>query len=128
MRLVRVLVCARRYVRCCVGTGHAPFRRVIEFAVETSALDTISFPGRACHPLQPLRPKGMAMTIVESTRPILGGVDTHADVHVAAAVDEHGGVLGVESFPSTRSGFVALHAWLVGFGAVERVGVEGTGA
>jgi transposase len=70
----------------------------------------------------------MAMTIVESTRPILGGVDTHADVHVAAAVDAQGGVLGVESFPSTRSGFVSLHAWLVGFGALERVGVEGTGA
>ena len=68
------------------------------------------------------------MTIVESTRPILGGVDTHADVHVAAAVDAQGGVLGVESFPSTRSGFVALHAWLVGFGSLDRVGVEGTGA
>ncbi len=26
----------------------------------------------------------MAMTIVESTRPVTGGVDTHADVHVAA--------------------------------------------
>jgi transposase len=70
----------------------------------------------------------MAMTIVESTRPILGGVDTHADVHVAAAVDAQGGVLGVASFPSTRSGFVALHAWLVGFGSLDRVGVEGTGA
>jgi len=70
----------------------------------------------------------MAMSIVESTRPILGGVDTHADVHVAAAVDAQGGVLGVESFPSTRSGFVALHAWLVGFGSLDRVGVEGTGA
>ena len=34
------------------------------------------------------------MTIVESTRPITGGVDTHLDVHVAAAVDENGGVLG----------------------------------
>jgi integrase/recombinase XerD len=29
----------------------------------------------------------MAMTIVEITRPVTGGVDTHADVHVAAAVD-----------------------------------------
>jgi len=32
----------------------------------------------------------MAMTIVESTRPVTGGVDTHADVHVAAAVDALG--------------------------------------
>lgn len=68
------------------------------------------------------------MTIVESTRPVTGGVDTHADVHVAAAVDGNGGVLGVESFATTPAGFRNLHDWLVGFGAVDRVGVEGTGA
>ena len=67
------------------------------------------------------------MTIVE-TRPITGGVDTHLDVHVAAALDGNGGVLGVESFPTTTAGFAELHAWLCRFGAVERVGVEGTGA
>jgi hypothetical protein len=32
-------------------TRHAPFRRVIELAVSRSALVTVSFPGRACHPL-----------------------------------------------------------------------------
>ena len=42
----------------------------------------------------------MAMTIVE-TRAITGGVDTHLDVHVAAALDANGGVLGIESFPTT---------------------------
>jgi transposase len=70
----------------------------------------------------------MAMTIVESTRPVTGGVDTHADVHVAAAVDANGGVSGVESFATTPAGFAELHGWLVGFGDVARVGVEGTGA
>jgi transposase len=70
----------------------------------------------------------MAMTIVEKTRPITGGVDTHLDVHVAAALDANGGVLGVESFPTTRVGYHELHDWLVGFGDVARVGVEGTGA
>jgi transposase len=70
----------------------------------------------------------MAMTIVENTRPITGGVDTHADVHVAAAVDANGGVLGVESFATTPAGYAQLHGWLSGFGPVERVGVEGTGA
>jgi transposase len=70
----------------------------------------------------------MAMTIVESTRPVTGGVDTHADVHVAAAVDANGGVLGVESFATTPAGFAELHGWLTGFGDVARVGVEGTGA
>jgi transposase len=70
----------------------------------------------------------MAMTIVESTRPVTGGVDTHADVHVAAAVDANGGVLGVRSFATTPAGFAGSHGWLVGFGDVVRVGVEGTGA
>jgi hypothetical protein len=61
------------------------------------------------------------MTIVETTRPVTGGVDTHADVHVAAAVDANGGVLGIESFPTTPAGLRALHDWLVGFGEVDRV-------
>ena len=67
------------------------------------------------------------MTIVE-TRAITGGVDTHLDTHVAAAVDGNGGVLGVESFPTTTAGFAELHTWLASFGMLERVGVEGTGA
>lgn len=67
------------------------------------------------------------MTIVE-TRLITGGVDTHLDVHVAAALDDNGGVLGVESFPTTPAGFAELHGWLTSFGTLCRVGVEGTGA
>jgi transposase len=67
------------------------------------------------------------MTIVE-TRPITGGVDTHLDTHVAAALDANGGVLGIESFSTTAAGFAELHTWLRGFGVLERVGVEGTGA
>jgi transposase len=70
----------------------------------------------------------MAMTIVEMTRPVTGGVDTHADVHVAAAVDANGGVLGVEGFSTTPRGYAALADWLASFGDVVRVGVEGTGA
>ena len=70
----------------------------------------------------------MAMTIVETTRPITGGVDTHLDVHVVAAVDASGGVLGVESFPTTPAGYAQLHRWLCGFGDLAQVGVEGTGA
>jgi len=70
----------------------------------------------------------MAMTIVETTRLITGGVDTHLDVHVAAAVDANGGVLGVESFATTPAGYGELSAWLESFGTLARVGVEGTGA
>jgi transposase len=70
----------------------------------------------------------MAMTIVEMTRPVTGGVDTHADVHVAAVIDANGGVLGVEAFSTTPRGYAALADWLASFGDVMRVGVEGTGA
>jgi transposase len=70
----------------------------------------------------------MAMTIVETTRPVTGGVDTHLDVHVAAVVDVNGGLLGVESFATTVAGFGDLYGWLAGFGELARVGVEGTGA
>ena len=59
---------------------------------------------------------------------VTGGVDTHADTHVAAAVGQNGGLLGVESFPATETGFEELLSWLVGLGPVLRVGVEGTGS
>src|SRR5215204_2444548 len=68
------------------------------------------------------------MTIVETPRPVTGGVDTHLDVHVGAALDANGGVLVVESFATTPSGYRNLHDWLAGFGELTRVGVEGTGA
>ena len=68
------------------------------------------------------------MTIVESTRLVTAGIDTHAEVHVAAVVDSNGGLLGVESFDTTVDGYAELHGWLRGFGELERVGVEGTGA
>jgi transposase len=70
----------------------------------------------------------MAMTIVEAARPVTGGVDTHLDVHVAAALDPIGGVLGVESFSTTPKGYRSLLEWLGSFGPVAKVGVEGTGA
>ena len=68
------------------------------------------------------------MPIVDSSRPITGGVDTHLDNHVAAALDANGGLLDVQSFANNAAGFVALHDWLRTFGPVGRVGVEGTGA
>jgi transposase len=70
----------------------------------------------------------MAMTIVEVTRVVTGGVDTHLDVHVAAALDEIGGLLGVESFEASAAGNDKLLCWFGSFGPVARVGVEGTGS
>ena len=68
------------------------------------------------------------MTIVEDTRVITGGVDTHADLHVAAALDAVGGLLGVREFPATAAGYASLLGWLGGFGNLALVGVEGTGS
>ena len=76
----------------------------------------------------------MTVTIVEETRPatcrtaITGGVDTHADTHVAAALDPVGGLRGVREFPATAAGYARLLGWLGGFGTVCLVGIEGTGS
>jgi hypothetical protein len=45
------------------------------------------------------RAKGAVMPMV---RMIVGGADTHADQHVAAAIDTNGGILGIESFSLTN--------------------------
>jgi transposase len=68
------------------------------------------------------------MTIVEDRPVITGGVDTHADVHVAAALDRIGGLLGVREFPATAAGYADLLEWLGEFGSVTLVGIEGTGS
>ena len=59
---------------------------------------------------------------------VTAGVDTHLDVHVAAALDHQGALLGVESFDTTTAGYRRLLAWLRAFGDLEAVGVEGTGS
>ena len=65
------------------------------------------------------------MSMVSS---VVGGVDTHADVHVAAALDLNGAVLGIESFPTDTAGYRLLADGLIAFGSVVKVGVEGTGS
>ena len=71
----------------------------------------------------------MAMTIVETTRLVTGGVDTHLDVHVAAAVDASGGVLGVRVVRDDAGGLsTSCGCGWRRSARSERVGVEGTGA
>ena len=43
--------------------------------------------------------------MVDTQRALTGGVDTHADVHVAAVIDPQGGLLGVESFRTDLAGY-----------------------
>ena len=59
---------------------------------------------------------------------VTGGVDTHGEVHVAAAVDGTGRILGTQSFAATAAGYGALLRWLRGHGRVVRIGIEGTGS
>jgi transposase len=66
--------------------------------------------------------------IAEPVVPVTGGVDTHAEVHVAAAVDQVGRVLGTEAFPADAVGYASALAWMRAHGELAKVGVEGTGS
>ena len=59
---------------------------------------------------------------------VTGGVDTHAEVHVAAVVDTTGRPLATASFPTNQDGLRQMWKWFVAHGHLERVGVEGTGS
>jgi transposase len=67
-------------------------------------------------------------TMTSTAAAVIGGVDTHADVHVAAACDQVGSVLGTQAFPTTTAGYRQLLGWLRGFGDLTVVGIEGTGS
>jgi transposase len=56
------------------------------------------------------------------------GVDTHADVHVAALLTAVGGLVATASFAATAAGYRALLTWARRHGPVARAGVEGTGS
>jgi len=61
-------------------------------------------------------------------RRVIGGVDTHKDLHVAAVVDERDHVLETRCFATTRQGYRQMLAWMRSFGEVQRVGIESTGS
>src|SRR5450631_3213476 len=56
------------------------------------------------------------------------GVDTHAEQHVAAALDERGRLLGTCTLPTTAAGFADLLRWASQYGELAKVGMEGTGS
>ena len=62
------------------------------------------------------------------TTPVVGGVDTHKDLHVAAVVDDNDQVLGTQSFATTRQGYKLMLTWMRSFGDLQRIGVECTGS
>jgi transposase len=56
------------------------------------------------------------------------GVDTHKDLHVAAARDQLGHRLATTQAPATSAGYAQLLAWAQALGEVQAWGVEGTGS
>jgi len=69
------------------------------------------------------------MATMAQPRPqVTVGVDTHGDVHVAAALDGVGRLLGTMSVPSTAAGYRRLLQWASAFGEIAAMGIEGTGA
>jgi len=64
----------------------------------------------------------------KQTTPVVGGVDTHKDLHVAAVVDDNDQVLGTQSFATTRQGYKLMLTWMRSFGDLQRIGVECTGS
>jgi len=68
------------------------------------------------------------MTASSVAQQIIVGVDTHKDVHVAAAIDVNGRLLGHHSVATTEKGCNDLHRWALSFAPLVRYGVEGTGS
>jgi transposase len=58
---------------------------------------------------------------------VILGVDTHADVHVAALLDHLGRLQATLKIPTTRAGYQRLLDWAGRHGQLTRAGVEGTG-
>lgn len=63
-----------------------------------------------------------------TARRVIGGVDTHKDLHVAAIVDDADRVLGTSCFSTTRQGYRQMLSWMRSFGELQRIGVESTGS
>ncbi|MCY0924515.1 IS110 family transposase [Streptomyces sp. H27-G5] len=59
---------------------------------------------------------------------VVGGIDTHTDLHQAAVIDGIGRHLATEQFETTPRGYQRLLDWFRSHGEVLAVGIEGTGA
>ena len=68
------------------------------------------------------------MSVIEGVCRIVGGVDTHKDLHVAAIADEQDRIIGTRSFATTRQGYRQMLAWMRSFGELQRIGIESTGS
>lgn len=68
------------------------------------------------------------MTLTDAIT-VVGGIDTHKELHVAAVVDrDDGSLLDTKEFSTTRAGYRALLRWMTSYGQLHAVGIEGTGS
>ena len=125
---------------CVQGTGCATAEPTETFAVprqtiicavasdHLSEVIPLSLDRQVPVSLAPIIDQGadMATTTADNIQ-IIGGVDTHQDLHTAAVVSHDGTVLGTESFSTTRAGYRAMLRWFRSHGELLRVGVESTG-
>lgn len=59
---------------------------------------------------------------------VIAGIDTHADTHHVAVINEHGKPLADREFLAVGSGYRKIIDFITSYGTVVAVGVEGTGS
>ena len=59
---------------------------------------------------------------------VIAGIDTHADTHHVAVINEHGKPLADREFLAVGSGYRKIVDFITSYGTVTAVGVEGTGS
>ncbi len=62
--------------------------------------------------------------MTDTTTSITVGVDTHAEIHVAAALDQVGGVIDVASFATTADGYRDLLGRARRHGTITAFGID----
>lgn len=71
---------------------------------------------------------GLSLPDIAPSGHIVVGVDTHKNIHFAAAVDTTSGLRSTLSISVDRNGFKELLAWTGSFGRIIAFGIEGTGS
>jgi hypothetical protein len=71
---------------------------------------------------------GAASTLATEPTNIIAGIDTHADTHHVAVINEHGKPLADKEFLAVGSGYRKIVDFITSYGTVTAVGVEGTGS
>lgn len=59
---------------------------------------------------------------------VIAGIDTHADTHHVAVINEHGKPLADKEFLAVGSGYRKIIDFITSYGTVIAIGVEGTGS